>query len=365
MSTMRVAIAALLLAGCHSHGVSSPDEFATAYPQALCALYVRCGNIAAADAARCASNSTDRFTVGEQVAAVAAGRLGFDLDAANACLDRIAASNCNDYVQAATLCAPTFPAALSVGSPCDLYDECIGGICSFSAPATCGGTCVAFTATGATCGSSVTPCDEARDYCDPDTQQCTPIPPVGASCHGVCALGFFCKGYIASINGMPDQPGVCTAFGKEGEACQTAADFHCDLGLSCDGSFHCARLVAAGGPCSDSDGCQAGNYCNGDTGTCTARPDVGGPCSNSGKTQNGGCPSDLQCMAGTCVALASPGGACASGNNCGPYQYCDESLTCQPLVGPGAACTPPSKGNQPCGLVPCDTTSRTCPKSCL
>ncbi len=157
-------------------------------------------------------------------------------------------------------------------------------------------------------------------------------PQVPAACtgifHGSLAKGQRCRSSLECGQGLqcagvgPTDPGVCAPPGGAGAGCSRSVDplatftRQDDLEAdhpACDGVCKmgkCQAPVAAGGACIVNPECAKGTLCQG--GKCTpGKPGkIGEACPANA------CEANALCKAGTCVALARDGEACASHWEC-------------------------------------------------
>jgi hypothetical protein len=405
MSKNSVAVLTFaFLAGCSSSssptpaggGSATPAEFQAKLDSYTCAWKVKCGFIGASEQKACedevVGSRTKYPSPYDQVEAATAKRVTFDADAAAQCLAAAQALGCT-YDQLFAFpdaCSGAYKAAVAIGESCKADLECIGGYCEQGAGVKtkgCSGTCKAFLASGATCEPNAAHC-ASTDFCDSTTKKCTARVAAGGACGGAlpgCAVGLFCKGYVAASGTTPATPGKCASAGAVGDACsaQFGVLTDCTPGLYCDpysATPKCQTRLAAGVECSYPTACADGLACIGlvlDTsagtvttkGKCAAYLDVNKPCVDPAADATG-CPFDTQCDAKSklCAPYGASGADCSSSGtngNCGENLYCDASSKCSPQVGLNAACTPASSsGADPCNEGSCDKTSKTCVLVC-
>ncbi len=243
-------------------------------------------------------DSTDELT------AVNAGRLQFNPDKIDACLQAIqnASTMCDfdtfyaDGMHIGNPCDEVFTALQDDGEPCFNDQECFSGECQR----------------------------------DPDSEVCElstcaderPRPDLvgpGADCtYDICDTGLFCvaehnvckqvtvkdryESCDPDAGEVCDEDSVCLSslckepptFGAEGDECD---DFvtHCKIGLSCndkgdDKPSKCAPVGTLGEPCERQQQCQVGFWCDHDLGECAAQSDVDEPC-----TADEACPFGTYC----------------------------------------------------------------------
>jgi hypothetical protein len=172
---------------------------------------------------------------------------------------------------------------------------------------------------------------------------------------GECAASMECEGTAFCAGAASGQcPSTCTALLGEGAAC--AGHHECGDGMLCL-QAQCARLAAAGQPCSGPEGgrCRFGLTCLGATdtaaGECVANEQVQAGDENDACEPGGTlCKDGLSCVfdgsnAFHCRPYVGAGAACRLGlpGQCPRDQYCDAMNvtaqgTCRALPGDGAAC---------------------------
>lgn len=302
-----------LLLGCAAHGGApdggadggasplpspalSPAAACAELSQALGALEVRCGRLAAQDEAAWAKALCAGATAHEE-AAFDAGLLAYSASAV-ACETAFRGSQpCNLAPDAPSGCGPLAWGSLAQGDRCDDPLTCgLGLFCErLSGDAPCG-LCTTEPGIGGPCGPSAygAPCQQG--ICD------------GTSCDQPSTLGQPCYVTAAACTvGLTCQQGDCLPPAPDGGVCGGAAD--CADGLYCQGG-NCAPRADAGAPCS-AGGCAAGLGC--------------------GLTPDGGSLCEPFVPGGPCV-LGQDGGMCLEAEWCGP------DGGCLPMPGLGGAC---------------------------
>lgn len=331
------------------------DDFCRRYVEALAAYVERCGcGAALAESSRAQREAAcaPGGYFAPITAAVAAGDLVYDADAAAALLSRLDDPDplCVEEVFRALKLdsrelyslAGTFTGTHELGSPCTLpvgykggVSDCREGVCARNEAG--GGVCIALVGVGEPCDASgdhnfnsTTPrlCFERRlsdsdgEYESAfDSLSCIPTAPGAAT--RVCAknladgepchAGEACRSGRCVGTGVPRE-GLCAAKLMDGVACTSHTE--CLSGacgnreprvcgaLLADGEFCEARNEAcASGSCNDSDG--SGSFC----GPAPSRK-IGEACSSSMEciSAGHGDSRDTVCLAGRCVA-----DICASG----------------------------------------------------
>jgi hypothetical protein len=269
---MRFA-ALLLLCGCADS--IALDDYRPAIWQATCDWYVRCGALTADD---CALQLY--LTTSDSPAAVRAGLVSYDGEAAAACVAAYADLPCDvtEPYPDFSACSDVYRGHNAIGEPCITGIECESGTCFYSegwcGEACCMGTCdlerpQQIAALDEPCNDDV-PCAHGL-YCvgryDPtQPQTCVPLPKRGEPCATLCAeLGDNCDSTTK----------LCEDSSVRGEGCMDDSD--CTDYYSCDPDNRCQtgfwQLLADGSAC-QLDGtdpeCRSG-WCD-DNGLCGPRP---------------------------------------------------------------------------------------------
>jgi hypothetical protein len=224
---------------------------------------------------------------------LAAGRVTFNKERMNSCLDSIVApgDSCGMVVSELPWTAPCMEPAwvgtVAVGDSCFFAHDCAGAPDNFCAP----------------------------------NQKCTAKPTGGFPCGTGCASAFYC-----GIGG------VCQPKAAVGGPCTSAVQ--CQKDLFCDispGSTMgaCAAKLPGGSACTTSDGCISATCipgkCMGTTQSCFRDTDCSGHCANSSIT----CTMSSQCSTGTCSV---GGNSCSSPTQCvaGGTDTCVFPVLCLP-----------------------------------
>lgn len=337
LGTARVmVVGALLLVACG--GGVSREDYAESYSKALCHRQARCGEIRDEDA--CVRNAREFARIQRKQGQSAyfqfeesmeAGRLRFDEDAADDCVQRLRDGKCDEVLEARNgdIC-DVLAGQQKDGEPCASTEEC--GQASY--------------------------CDGLTNVaCKAGT--CKPRPGLGqpATAAQVCASGLV----VVS--------GICQARSEEGGPC-TDTSSRCAPGLYCDfGAGVCRRFAGEGEACSNNAGpeCLSHLTCTG--GSCHRLLDVGADCRTvltSPDIDGGRCKADLFCEnpdltgLGICRERVGPGASC-SRNVCQTNFFCDTAheaatLTCQTYRQPGESCA-----GLPCGPGSiCNDETRVC-----
>lgn len=256
---MRGALLGLLgLLGCG--GNIAFEDYHAEQRDARCGYYVRCGTVATIGDCRAYFERTESSNA-SLAAAIAAGKVRYDSDAAEACIAAFDALDCDFADQGPDALAPcdeVFTGTLRNGSPCAFDTECTSGQCY--AP-DCTDTCCTGT------------CDDPRVY-----------PGLGEPCTTICDGDLFCN---------YDQ--ICQAPLSEGEPCNSftvcaqplVCDSYCQMpparGEPCNGycategdvcgpDLLCVPARVAGDDCATLSECSYFYYCNFDTRSCEPVP---------------------------------------------------------------------------------------------
>ncbi len=279
---MKALLALVLVGGCapSAGGIAAAGYLAQLAKQD-CAVEARCGLIGLSEESSCQAAAPDDSAL----TAEAAGRLAFDSKLAQRCLMLDDARGCSADAHRAyeAECGSVFVGRVAVGGACMESGECAGGgDCEVTASGTAG-NCLAALAVGQRCDPEADHCGHSA-ACDPISMLC--------AADGAATLGAL------------------------GDACQVDlfGDTDCALGLYCDDSLttpSCATPLAAGADCATLFACADSLSCAGLTidassgavtsdGKCSPFADVGGACDASADVS--GCPFDMRCEAGACVA---------------------------------------------------------------
>ena len=295
-------------------GSISLDDLPDELELAQCEAEVACGTMP--DVETClAANFVDRDDeLKTLAAAVEAGTITYDSDAAGECLDffrgvtcRLSSTIDQEAFQAA--CGDVFVGQVAEGGACIDDEECVDdGQCFVAAcgEACCVGECVPGEGPGGGTVEIGGDCSEADcvsgAYCQNDfmtgTAVCAAVVASGGACEDfdACAQGLWCAGFDF------ETPGTCSAPPDRGESCEgfglcDRADDYCD-----PADQICKAVKGPGETCMvDSNECAQYTTCL--DGTCTAYPGDGGDCSVIQE-----CLGDLDCSSGTCVAPADEPG---------------------------------------------------------
>jgi hypothetical protein len=279
-------VAALAACGGGS-GLDVHDYFARLH-EARCRGQVACKEYP--DLASCLATSWDPLASRQHdavAAGVDAGKIHFNADAAQRCLDGLPAvcqltGDQPSPVEAA--CLEAFTGAVPEGSPCFLDEECVEGSAGACVPpascpantccaGTCAGVVVLQTPIGAACSSPNYRECVVGAYCE-TTNLCTAALPAGAACPsarpGICATGYCFNNVCVT----PAASGATCDPANSGVACSDFAEV-------CDPQrLKCIPLRAVGETCSRQSqvaACVTLAIC-GSAGTCVARGKPGDAC---------------------------------------------------------------------------------------
>lgn len=313
------AVCGLLLAAC---GSVEPVEYVETYEEALCHRQLRCGEVR--DEAACVRASQEMRARGVDFLAlhdgsIATGRMRFDAERAEECVDLIRDSACEkslDELLQTDACR-VFVGQRKEGEACQLNQDC--DYPSFYCSRQDGGLA---------CGAGT----------------CKRPPGQGEVLFGMngadtCAPGL-----------SPDEHYICQPTANEGEACKS--DLSCAVGLYCDEEDEvCKRPGIIGVSCGPREReCLPHLRCF--EGSCRQLANVGMSCTlhrGWGLSWVSDCKRDLFCDAGEegsqgiCKVRRSAGEKCLDYSECQTGLSCDkragqEDATCQAPVGEGEKC---------------------------
>jgi hypothetical protein len=253
-----------------SNAPMTEAEFASAFGQALCSTYARCGcttfgSVNAQSEQECVGQANElgefRFYLGNP--------RGWDVlfngEVARQCLNDIASWHC-DAAGTFTFCEGIWEPQREIGEECSSPIECKP---SEAGNVGCGSTCTLF---------------------EPDT--------VGTRCTGTCVRGTGKSRCV--FNDLSMQP--C----------------YLDEGLTClEGS--CAAALPVGAPCSGELECSIDGACSVD-GTCVDRAEVGEPCEPAFENS---CVAGARCASGVCEPGLALGESCSFDGDCA-QEHCNE-----------------------------------------
>jgi hypothetical protein len=286
---------------------------------------------------------------GAIAALVGEGKLTYDPQKAQACLDAYAARTCDSPDNdAPDVCAEVYGGTGKTGEACTVSAQCALDF---------------FCEAGAVCPGSCAPKRKATEACTKDEQCSSGLSCLTGKCAakigkgGACGGGVECVGGLLCI-GKDDDAGkkgtcgdVSEAFAAPlGAACDVANGPYCVAGAACEldtltatgATFVCVAPVASGAPCKVAlpDVCPDDEYCPVDLstsppvfeGVCTKRPAAGQPC---GKGLTGDtCGAYEVCESGVCKDRQRLGGACKASGTCYSglckADVCAAGLACEP-----------------------------------
>lgn len=304
----------------HDAGDPHADGFRLQYTRAVCDLFQRCESYLGSGSIRRVYQPAwchpGNEAGGRLDAALEAGTVVYDAEAATRCLRALESVQCADFADELGRChdevwQPTLPA----NGACAIDEECIDGRCLREAE--CPGRCVAYGAVSA-------PCTDAFFDCRPElacvSGACAERRAVGESCTngGECAEGLLCRA------------SVCAERPTLGEACEGSRG----SGSDCAGSLVCVGGMCAEGATSGdcfSTPCAEGYRCDEDTLQCIAVAPPGGAC-----TLDAQCPFTFFCDRGRCTALPIAGELCGEAPICAEGVCMDGRCT---LVEEGGDCS--------------------------
>lgn len=279
--------------------------------------------------------------------AAAAGRIAYDRDAADACLDAVRDRDC-EYVSDVDdaeedVCDRVFRGQVGRNEPCLSTAECAGNaVCGFDPGCSdqcCVGACRVLPdprEVGEPCGGSNVEC-VASAFCNFDgmtgLQTCVARVKVGGDCSfgQTCVEGAACDGERCRE----------TPVAEAGEPCGDPL-VECAKGTRCvydaaAGRPYCLTPAQLGAPC-DPDGgagcARFDTFCDPVSRLCTLLPGPGQGCGAGQCLPYATCSGDVFADAGdrveppTCVAKASEGGACGFHGADEPYVECLGDLQC-------------------------------------
>lgn len=308
------AVLSLGIAGCGDDS-TNPDEteglaleaFAETYRQAQCERAVACGYMPDVDACKEALPQ-DRYIV-EGIAAVAFGDLTYDANAAQTCVDTLAATGCEGFglanIEYIEPCNAVFGNRRGQGAACTMSIECEGvaSLCYRE----CEGECCVGECRGV-------------DAAGMEGDECSDLLPCGSNLR--CLFDDAAEGYR------------CRPLAGPNQAC---VPFACIDGYACGNDNKCFQQAASGEACNPNlgDVCASLNeYCSASEQICVALPRGGEACGASGASTEH-CSRSSICIEGTCEALPQTGEDCI-------FEYClgglrcsgDPDFVCQPQANP-------------------------------
>lgn len=197
-------------------------------------------------------------------AAVDAGKLQYDGDAARTCFDALESAACTRTADTNDACTHVFTGTIPDGGMCAFDAECVSAHCVVPdcTMACCQGACAPprpLPGIGQACTFE---CVEGA-YCAADST-CHSVLPQGAACNDplACDADLYCAGIDTGSSG------VCSALPKTGEPCTSIC---ADIGDRCT-AMTCVPLGLPGDPCSDDGQCSFYYRCDTTAMKCAERP---------------------------------------------------------------------------------------------
>jgi hypothetical protein len=333
----RWLVLVVVMAACGNDSSGGPytpiEELGARYQAASCTHLVACHE--AADQATCLTTNLygQSFYIDPQtIQLVLTGKVRYDGSTVAACLADLAAQSCTinglDKRRSFAQCIfDVFRGSVAAGGTCSTDAECVSGSCNTQCgqeDGCCTGTCnpgnpptpLTPIAIGASCPQGTGGFDPCVDgaFCDPATQICTALHPVGAPCNDAyqCGDGLNCT--------FTTGTGTCATVPHLGESCATINTCG-DEGSYCDQTTQtCTAVKLSGGSCT-SGGCSTLLFCDPQTARCIANPAVGESCVESGRCNDLG----AYCNDAQICAMPKPNGqACESPIDCAS-QNCDQT----------------------------------------
>lgn len=314
LRTIVIAASMGLVTACGGGGSTSLSDLSDAYRSAMCDYYVRCGVV---ESQALCEQLLGGLETAELEAAVAAGKVKYDGDAAGECLDAIGGRSCNPGDENARVapaaCDNMIKGTVADGGQCFNSGECVSGSCTLTdcTDACCPGTCdptVAEAAIGASCATA--DCVDGA-FCNAQNT-CEALKASGATCtsSSECAYGTRCLGTPQTCQAPPAKGAACVVTNGT-PTCGTT-------GLVCDASMKCVGYLFTGATCDPAaDLCAPYLTCDETTMKCTGEPAIGEACTF-------GCQRGAYCDTTTmkCVATQANGATCQGDDEC-TSNYCD------------------------------------------
>ncbi len=305
----------LAVAACKPAPTIAYDDFASRQVAAQCTRLVRCGLFESSTACLAFFKLVPNTSLD---AAVTAGKVHYDGEAANGCVNALAGITCDGSTEGARLppavCAEVFTGDGAIADPCFLDSECDSGRCALGSncdpSACCAGTCAVAGAAAIGDACNITADCVAGSYCTID-KVCVAFGNQGDNCYidADCVYGLACS--TATF------PGTCYAAAADGQPCPNG--LCAEIGDHCNASKICEPVGLTGAPCTGAADCSPYGVCDAGSGLCADAPDIGSPCSER-------CEADAFCDApsGTCIALFADGAICDTNNDC-VSSFCEDS----------------------------------------
>lgn len=283
---MRRSLLLLFVVGCGGVDITKFQDEAI---DARCEYLTRCGLFASTN--ECRQYYADRTAQSTSVvAAVEAGKVKYDEDLAEDCIEKLRDGSCSQTASLDSSCEDIFTGTIADGGMCAFDDECISGSCSVAecTMACCPGTCVAARPTPKIGEMCTFICVDGA-FCGSD-RICHAVLAKGAACDDpfACDDGLYCSGLTGTT------AGTCTALPNTGEACTEQC---LNIGDYCDGT--CKKVGLAGASCTNEDQCSFYYECD-DAMKCVmpTRPmgmPNGATCSSSPQCESHYCGNDNKC----------------------------------------------------------------------
>lgn len=224
-------------------------------------------------------------------AAIDAGKLKYDGEAAADCFDALGSASCTRSANHIDACDKIFAGTIADGGTCAFDEECVSQSCNVPdcTMACCTGTCVPERPVPAIGQPCTFECVEGA-YCGSDST-CQATLPKGAACDDqlACNEGLYCAGSSTTT------AGTCTELPTTGEACTTAC---AAIGDRCSAGT-CKPVGLLGETCASDSDCSFFYVCD-DTMKCAEEPEDprmpnGSACTSSTDCQSRYCGNDGLC----------------------------------------------------------------------
>lgn len=282
-------------------GPIAVESYRAEYEAARCEFQVRCGLMPDKDTCLRLAGADDELL--QLLGDVVYGAVSYDPASARTCVEALRARSCEVLLsvqnQVAAACRGVFTGSSPEGGPCLVAGECAGeSVCDQSmcmGGACCAGVCApapAKVALGGDCTDA--PCvDDA--WCDDTDDMVTP------TCKARIENGQECTASNACKDGQRcDQSGgagKCYILSKDGQACNPSLNVACLASNQwCDpAQSKCVKLPGPGEACATGDRCLGFAYC--DAGACRMRPIENEACPQDGPQ----CLGDLRCDMDVCT----------------------------------------------------------------
>jgi hypothetical protein len=309
-----LAFAALAAAGCDDAPSIALEDLNAETIRARCERLVRCGLLATEETCTAFFRTPDEDNLH---AAIDAGKIHYDGEAAHRCLEALAALPCDETSREVRIpveaCEQMLAGTLEVGDPCAFDRECRSGSCDAPvcpSDSCCTGSCLAtrVAAIGAPCTTDEECVGEA--FCSRQGL-CSPLAARGQPCR----LDAHCDHGLACIGATELEDGACRALPLLGESCPYG---RCaELGATCSDAGLCVPTSLPGAPCATGSDCSPFSVC-GPGGVCIDVPRLGERCDFE-------CAGEAWCSNGTCIAPLENTTPCSADNQCASL-YCQEGV---------------------------------------